>query len=180
MMYRNFGGSIIFWGAENFKSRESVSVKSSWRVRFTSSVQTWVQNWKFKKFEVHYWQKIAKYFASFTNKIRSSSLVFERLSSFFGRFVGSKISFKMWSKVQKVQEEFLGSFQHYFWIYELPKDFSIFWTEFEALWTITLIEKLHCLRLISLWEIDCRWCALSPQSSEFGKRHWLLLIGGPT
>ena len=27
MMYRNFGGSIIFWGAEKFKSRESVSVK---------------------------------------------------------------------------------------------------------------------------------------------------------
>ena len=27
MMYRNFGGSIIFWGAEKFNMRESISVK---------------------------------------------------------------------------------------------------------------------------------------------------------
>ena len=27
-MYRNYGGSFIFWGAEKFKMRESISVKS--------------------------------------------------------------------------------------------------------------------------------------------------------
>jgi hypothetical protein len=54
-------------------------------------LRTW--KWKIEKFEIRYWLKIAIFVASCTNKVRGSSLV-------FGRFVGSKFGFKMWSKVR--------------------------------------------------------------------------------